>query len=60
MIRWGVVSTGRIAQQFAADFAFVENGRIVAAGKAVLCEKPITVDPGQCEQITAAAGDASI
>ena len=114
MIRWGVVSTGRIAQQFAEDFSFVENGRIVAAtsrtagnarayahqygidtvyatyaelladesidavyiasphtlhlgqtlsaieaGKAVLCEKPITVDPGQCERIIAAAADAT-
>jgi predicted dehydrogenase len=115
MIRWGVVSTGRIAQQFAADFSFVENGQIVAAtsrtvenarayahqygidtvyatyaemladesidavyiasphtlhleqtlsaiaaGKAVLCEKPITVEPGQCERIIAAAADASV
>ena len=30
-IRWGVISTGRIAQQFARDMKFVERSRIVAA-----------------------------
>ncbi|MEM8684010.1 MAG: Gfo/Idh/MocA family oxidoreductase [Pseudomonadota bacterium] len=30
-IRWGVLSTGRIAQQFAQDMAFVDNSEIVAA-----------------------------
>jgi len=30
-IRWGVLSTGRIAHQFAEDFAFVERGEIVGA-----------------------------
>lgn len=30
-IRWGVISTGHIAQQFARDMKFVERSRIVAA-----------------------------
>jgi len=30
-IRWGVLGTGRIAHQFAEDFAFVERGGIVGA-----------------------------
>lgn len=29
-IRWGVLSTGRIAEQFAQDFAYVDGGEIVA------------------------------
>jgi len=29
-VRWGIVSTARIAHQFAADFAHVKNGRLSA------------------------------
>ena len=29
-IRWGILSTGRIAHQFAQDFAYVANGELVA------------------------------
>lgn len=29
-IRWGIISTGRIAHQFASDFKFVKNGELVA------------------------------
>jgi len=29
-VRWGIVSTGRIAHQFVQDFAFVSNGEVVA------------------------------
>lgn len=29
-IRWGIVSTGRIADQFASDMQFVKNGALVA------------------------------
>lgn len=29
-IRWGIVSTGRIAQQFCQDMAFVNNGKLAA------------------------------
>ena len=31
-IRWGILSTGRIAHQFAQDFAYVPNGKLVAVG----------------------------
>ena len=31
-IRWGIISTGRIAQQFCQDMSFVENGELVAVG----------------------------
>ncbi|XQW86480.1 Gfo/Idh/MocA family protein [Thalassotalea piscium] len=31
-IRWGIVSTGRIAEQFCQDMAFVSNGELVAVG----------------------------
>lgn len=30
IIRWGILSTARIAHQFADDFAFVENGALAA------------------------------
>ncbi len=114
-IRWGVISTGRIAHQFAQDMAHVEGGRIVAAtsrtvtnaqafaeehkvetvyatvealladgdidavyvatphtvhlenslaavaaGKAVLCEKPITTCTADAERIAQAARDSSV
>jgi predicted dehydrogenase len=114
-IRWGVLSTGRIAEQFAQDFRFVEGGEIVAvssrtvanarkfadqfgigtvhaaaadlyadpqvdaiyiatphtlhlqntldsiaAGKAVLCEKPLTTNVEDCLQISAAADRQSV
>lgn len=29
-VRWGIISTGRIAHQFAQDFRFVPNGELVA------------------------------
>ncbi len=105
-IRWGILSTGRIAHKFARDFRFVEGGELVAvasrsqpvadafarefeipkafgsyesllaspdidavyiatphtlhlqntvdafeAGKAVLCEKPLTITPDECKQL---------
>jgi len=31
-IRWGIISTGRIAQQFCQDMSFVNNGELVAVG----------------------------
>ena len=31
-IRWGILSTGRIAHQFAQDFPYVPNGELVAVG----------------------------
>jgi predicted dehydrogenase len=31
-VRWGIISTGRIAQQFCQDMSFVENGELVAVG----------------------------
>lgn len=31
-IRWGIISTGRIAAQFCQDMPFVENGELVAVG----------------------------
>ena len=110
-IRWGLSSTGRIAEWFAADFAHVTGGEIVAvasrsqerarsfadrlaipraygdyralldddrvdvvyvatphslhldyasaamrAGKAVLCEKPLTVTPEETESLIEVAG----
>ncbi|MEO0577473.1 MAG: Gfo/Idh/MocA family oxidoreductase [Pseudomonadota bacterium] len=109
-IRWGVLSTGRIAEQFAHDLAFVDNAQLVgatsrtranaqafaerhggipvfddyaamlaapdidavyvatphtlhagntldavAAGKAVLCEKPFTTTPAELEPVIDAA-----
>jgi predicted dehydrogenase len=114
-IRWGIVSTGRIARQFAEDFEFVENGELwavcsrsqeaadhfsaqyrvrrayssyaamledenidavyvatphnlhfqnaadaIAAGKAVLCEKPLTVNVQECLELTRLATDAGV
>ncbi len=29
-VRWGILSTARIAHQFVEDFAYVENGRVTA------------------------------
>ena len=113
--RWGIVSTGRIAHQFAQDFEFVENGELwavssrsqaaadkfaaqyqvsrayssyadmlqdenvdavyiatphnnhyqntldaIAAGKAVLCEKPITVNAEECIEVTRRATEAGV
>ena len=114
-IRWGVLSTGRIAEQFASDFAFVDRGILrgatsrtienardfvnrhglerlyddyaamladpdidavyvatphsvhaenmlaaIRAGKAVLCEKPITLTPAELAGVIAAAQNASV
>ena len=114
-IRWGVLSTGRIAEQFAQDMTFVENGEIVAvssrteanarafagkfkvetvhraaedlyadprvdaiyiatphtlhvdntlaaisAGKAVLCEKPITTTVEDCQRIASSADEHAV
>lgn len=108
-VKWGILSTGRIADWFATDFPEVHNGEIVAvasrklesaetfadkfniskaygcyddmlsdpdidviyigtphtlhlenaidamrAGKAVLCEKPLTIGPEECKQLIAA------
>jgi len=30
IVRWGIVSTGRITHQFASDFKFVPNGELLA------------------------------
>ncbi|MEM9301761.1 MAG: Gfo/Idh/MocA family oxidoreductase [Pseudomonadota bacterium] len=114
LVRWGVVSTGRIAHQFARDFQFIDDGEIVAAtsrtkanaqafadaydvqrvhdsvadlvddpqvdavyiatphtrhledaraalavGKAVLCEKPLVINPEECRELIAAANASS-
>ena len=114
-IRWGIVSTGRIAHQFAQDFDFVDNGELWAvssrsqesadrfavkykiprayssytsmlqdenvdavyiatphnlhfqnsvdainAGKAVLCEKPLTVNAQECRELTRLATEAGV
>jgi predicted dehydrogenase len=114
-IRWGIVSTGRIAHQFAQDFDFVENGELravssrsqesadrfavqykiprayssykemledenvdavyiatphnhhfqnsadaITAGKAVLCEKPLTVNAQECRELTRLATEAGV
>jgi predicted dehydrogenase len=114
-IHWGIVSTGRIAHQFAQDFEFVTNGRLravssrsqdsadrfadqyripraysdyramlddeeidavyiatphdlhltntidaIAAGKAVLCEKPITVGADECRDVMRSAEKAGV
>lgn len=111
-VRWGILSTGRIARQFAADLRHVENSELVAvaarapdsaqafaaqhgiarahgnyqalfaddqvdaiyvasphtlhlmhstaalqAGKAVLCEKPITTSPAECAALIETARD---
>lgn len=105
-IKWGIIGTGRIAREFAADFAHMQHGELVAiasrsnetarafadqffvskaygsyealfkdeqveavyvatphnfhfqnaadglrAGKAVLCEKPITVNPNELHDL---------
>ena len=109
-VKWGIISTGRIAGEFASDFKYVDNAELVAVasrsqvsadafakthgvpkaydsyqklyedpeveviyvatphnfhfensrdalahGKAVLCEKPITVNPQQFEELRAFA-----
>ena len=114
-IRWGILSTGRIAEQFAEDFEFVDGGEIVAvssrteenarrfadkyhiatvhpspedlyadqrvdaiyiatphtlhidnaifaieAGKAVLCEKPITTNVADCLRLLQAAEEYDV
>lgn len=114
-IRWGILSTGRIAQWFVEDFASVGNGQVVAvasrslqsaqsfasrhgigsaygdyhemladpdvdvvyigtphtlhhqncldalsAGKAVLCEKPMTVSPAKCRSLRASAQQTGV
>ena len=114
-IRWGIVSTGRIAHQFAQDFEFVTNGQLhaissrsqdsadrfaakhkipraypsyhamledddidavyiatphnnhfentvdaMSAGKAVLCEKPFTVNTGECEELIRQAEESGV
>ena len=114
-IRWGIVSTGRIAHQFAQDFDFVDNSELwavssrsqesadrfaaqykiprayssypamleddnidavyigtphnhhfrnsadaIAAGKAVLCEKPLTINARECLELTQLATEAGV
>jgi predicted dehydrogenase len=114
-VRWGIVSTGRIAGQFAQDFSAVKNAQLHAvaarnldkakqfafahnitnayssyealfsdpnihavyigtphslhyqharaaleAGKAVLCEKPLTVSVAECESLQAMARDNGV
>lgn len=109
-IKWGIISTGRIANKFASDFSHVKNGELLAiasremskasefaanynipkafgsyselfddpeidaiyvatphnfhkqntldalkGGKAVLCEKPITVNPEEFDAVRAEA-----
>jgi predicted dehydrogenase len=111
-IRWGILSTARIAHQFAEDFAYVENGSLTAvasrseetatkfaarhsiatayssyeqlyddpdidaiyiatphslhlqnaadalrAGKAVLCEKPLTISVAEVDKLMSIAAD---
>ena len=31
-VRWGIISTGRIAEQFCQDMAFVDNSELIAVG----------------------------
>jgi len=114
-VRWGIVSTGRIAHSFASDFEYVKNGKLTAvasrnsstaaafaseydianvygsyrelfesdqvdavyiatphtlhlmnilnaldAGKAVLCEKPFTVNSLECERVIKRADETGI
>jgi len=114
-IRWGIVSTGRIAHQFAQDLKFVDNGELwavssrsqesadkfatqykiprawssyaamlddenvdaiyiatphnhhfqnaadaIKAGKAVLCEKPLTINTQECQELIRLATDAGV
>lgn len=110
-IKWGIISTGRIAREFASDFKYMEHGELAAvasrsqgaakafadeyfipkaydsyhalfedpeveavyvatphnlhfpntrdalnAGKAILCEKPLTVNPATCDELIRIAG----
>lgn len=114
-LRWGIISTGRIAEKFCQDMAFVSNGELSAvaarnlsdaqnfaktfsigtayegyqtlfddpridvvyiatphnfhyeqtkaaltAGKSVLCEKPMTISPEECEELQALAKEKNV
>jgi predicted dehydrogenase len=114
-VRWGIISTARIARQFARDFAHAEGGELLAvasrtlekaqdfadqyeiprayaryedlladpeidavyiatphtlhypnsldaikAGKAVLCEKPLTINPEDARSLAASAREAEV
>ena len=46
-IRWGILSTGRIAHQFAQDFPHVPNGELVAVGSRTAASAAAFAEPYQ-------------
>ena len=46
-IRWGILSTGRIAHQFAQDFEYVSNGELVAVASRAAASAAAFAEPYQ-------------